>query len=142
MQIVIERVVEQTPDGPLIEFSTALGPGRGVWWDYNPPPKAGDGYSVEMDILDEIRAGDVAVLDDVEDMPQAYRLEWRDGWMIIQGKIDTLFDMDGNPSGVSIDVRSRMDNVVFSIDLPELAVYRYRFARLAAERIGLADQNF
>jgi hypothetical protein len=142
MHIIIEEVLAETPQGAQVSFTSPLGTGRGLWWSYNPPPQIGESYDVEMDILDDLVLGDhIEVLEDIDDTPDAYRLEWHDGHMLIQGKIDTIAGIDGGIIAISVDVKSRDSNVVFTLDFPTLSVYRYKVVRIHAREIGLADTN-
>jgi hypothetical protein len=95
-----------------------------------------------MDILDHLVIDDhIKVLEDIDDTPDAYRLEWQNDQMIIQGKLDTIAGIDGDMFDVWVDVKSRDSNVVFTLNLPELSVYRFKLVRIHARDIGLADTN-
>src|SRR5215470_17760240 len=138
MLIEITKLLDVSEKGTTIQFQTELGIGQGLWRNYNPQPQPGQAYHVEMDILDESAIGQNFMVVEVDNKTNdAYRLEWQNGEMIIQGEIDTVWD----DRVVAMTVKAQRSSVSFLLNVPELAPYKDRFVRIHTKRISLSDCN-
>ncbi len=86
MEIIIKKILEQTPTGVHVWFDTELGSGKAEW--QGDIPAIGKKYFVELDVDDELTWGDNVVrIDSNESL-----IRYENDKMIIQGKIDQIYE--------------------------------------------------